>query len=287
MAELNFNAANVEPDTGVSDPVPAGWYNVCADESDIKPTKDGMGARLQYRFKILDGQFAGRKLFAGFNIRNANPVAQEISFKQLSALAHACGVLNVTQTEVLHNIPIKVRVKIKKATDEYEAGNEITAFKNINEQVGGATAAAAPGAPAPAGVPTPNAPPAPAATGAVPAAGWGAGAGAPAPTQPWTGAAAPAAPTAPPVAPPPPFTPAPPPPAAAAFPPPGWTPHPAAPGHFYMGQEVLTEADLRARYAAPPAPPVAAVPPPPAAPAGPDPAAVAGAATPPWQTPAA
>lgn len=42
---------------------------------------------------------------------------------------------------------------------------------------------------------------------------------------------------------------APPPPAAAPapFPPPGWTPHPEAPGYFYQGQEVLSEAQLRAR----------------------------------------
>ena len=44
----------------------------------------------------------------------------------------------------------------------------------------------------------------------------------------------------------------PPPPAAAAappapFPPAGWTAHPTAPGYFYRGQEVLSEADLRAR----------------------------------------
>lgn len=40
------------------------------------------------------------------------------------------------------------------------------------------------------------------------------------------------------------------------FPPAGWIPHPQAPGQFYCGQEVLTEADLRTRYA--PAAPVVA-----------------------------
>lgn len=53
----------------------------------------------------------------------------------------------------------------------------------------------------------------------------------------------------------------------ADFPPDGWLAHPSAPGHFYKGQEVLTEAALRAKY--PPAPPVAVqAPPPPPAPAG-------------------
>lgn len=48
---------------------------------------------------------------------------------------------------------------------------------------------------------------------------------------------------------------APPPPPAAAqapasFPPSGWTLHPNAPGYYYKGQEVLSEADLRAKGAA-------------------------------------
>lgn len=41
-----------------------------------------------------------------------------------------------------------------------------------------------------------------------------------------------------------------PPPAPVAFPPAGWTAHPSAPGYYYMGQEVLAEADLRARVGA-------------------------------------
>ena len=63
----------------------------------------------------------------------------------------------------------------------------------------------------------------------------------------------------PPVAPPPPIASPP----AAAFPPVGWTKHPHAPGHYYKGQEVKTEAELRAMVtpAAPPPPPVAPPPP--------------------------
>lgn len=51
-----------------------------------------------------------------------------------------------------------------------------------------------------------------------------------------------------PASPPPlPGVPVPPLPTAPAFPPPGWIAHPAAPGYFYKGTEVLTEAALRAR----------------------------------------
>jgi hypothetical protein len=40
--------------------------------------------------------------------------------------------------------------------------------------------------------------------------------------------------------------PPPPPPPPTVFPPPGWTAHPSAPGYYYRGQEVLSEAQLRA-----------------------------------------
>lgn len=37
------------------------------------------------------------------------------------------------------------------------------------------------------------------------------------------------------------------PPVPASFPPAGWLPHPSAPGYYYSGTEVLTEAQLRAK----------------------------------------
>ena len=135
MALLNFDASQVQPNEGGLDPVPAGWYNVNLIESDIAPTKDGAGRLLNLKFTILDGQFANRKIYNRLNIVNANPTAQEIARGQLSALCHACGVIQVADSAQLHGIPLKVRVKITPAKDGYEAKNEITAFKNINDVV--------------------------------------------------------------------------------------------------------------------------------------------------------
>lgn len=148
MAQLNFDATQVEPDTGF-DTVPAGWYNVMMDESDLKPTKDGAGTYLQARFNVMDGQYRGRKLFARLNIRNSNAQAQEIALRQLSAIGHAVGVLHIQDSQQLHGLPLKVKVKIRKGDDNYEDQNEIISYKNINEpvEVVGAGGAAA-GAPA-------------------------------------------------------------------------------------------------------------------------------------------
>lgn len=195
MAQLNFDARTVVPDSGQQDPVPAGWYNVVIDKSEMKPTKDGTGMRLELQFKIIDGQFTNRKIFEGLNLQNANPVAQEIAYKQLSAIAHAVKVLLVEDSSQLHNIPMKVKVKLKAASGQYEAGNSIVAYKDINEVVAATPVAIAPVAPAAFGA----APPPPAAF-APPAAAAPAAWAPPAAAQPWAGAAAPVAAPAPAVA---------------------------------------------------------------------------------------
>lgn len=157
MAQLNFDATQVAPDLGF-ETVPAGWYNAMIDESEMKPTKDGSGAYLQTRFNIIDGQYANRKIYMRLNLRNTNPVAQEIAYKQLSAIAHAVGVLHVQDSSQLHGLPMKIKVKLRKDTSgQYEDSNEISSIKNINEQVDmGSQAGAAPAGGMPPGFGAPQ-----------------------------------------------------------------------------------------------------------------------------------
>jgi len=161
MATLNFNAAQVPTDFGTQDCVPAGWYNVMVDETEMKPTKDGSGAYLQVRFTVLDGQYVNRKVFTRMNLQNSNPTAQEIAYKQLSALCHAVNVLQLQDSVQLHGLPLKVKVKVRKdSTGQYEDQNEVTAYKNINEHVDmqAAPATVSTGFGTPQQVPTPPVP---------------------------------------------------------------------------------------------------------------------------------
>lgn len=175
MAQLNFDASTVSPSESI-EAIPAGWYNAQIDQSEMKPTKDGSGAYLELRFSVLDGQYANRKVFGRLNLRNANPVAQEIAYKQLSAICHATGVLQVQDSQQLHGRPMKIKVSVRAASGDYEASNELKAFKNINEQVDGPV-----GAPAAQGGAPWAGQQAPAAQQAAPWAG--APAATPAPTQ--------------------------------------------------------------------------------------------------------
>lgn len=135
MAQFQFDARQFQPDAGISDPVPKGWYNVMAEKSEMKPTKGGDGFYLEFTHTIVDGKYQGRKLYDRYNIRNNNPQAQDIAYRQLSALSHAVGVLGWQDSANLHNIPFKVKVKVRAGDGQYEASNDVISRKNINEKV--------------------------------------------------------------------------------------------------------------------------------------------------------
>ena len=255
-AVLNFDASTVAPDTGAQDALPAGWYDAMMESSEMKPTKDTTGAYLECKFNVLaPAHSAGRKIYARLNLRNANPTAQEIAYKQLSAICHATRILQVADSAQLHNIPLKLKLKVRKPDGDYDASNEVTAYKNINEVVTLAGAAAVTGA-------FPTQATAPVIPGFAPQA-----------PQPPAYAPAPAAPVYAPAPGAPVYAPAPAPAAA-----PQWQP-PAQPQQWQppAAQAPAPAAPVYQQPAPAPAPQPA-----------PNPAtAVAQSATPPWMTPPA
>lgn len=170
-AQLNFDASTVAPSAAL-DPVPAGWYKVHITDSEAKPTGKGDGFYLELEMEVLDGSYAGRKIFDRLNLSNPNPVATEIAYKTLSAICHAVGVIQVADSAQLHNRPMQAKVALRAAGPgadgkHYEASNEVKGYKGIEQAGQAAPPAFAPSAPPPAAAPaapwTPPAAPAPAA----------------------------------------------------------------------------------------------------------------------------
>lgn len=185
MVAMNFDATTVAPDEGRM-AVPKGWYNVIMVESERKPTQDGSSNYLRTVYDIVDGQYKGMKLYNNFNDQHANPVTREIAAKQFSALMHAVGVMQITDTSQLHNRPMKVKVKLRvDNTGQYDDQNDITAYKPMSFETPANAAGPSTG---PAGTPVAGfVPPAagftppPVAAAAAPAAAWAPPAVAPAP----------------------------------------------------------------------------------------------------------
>lgn len=163
MAKLNFDASTVDPQS-TFDPIPAGDYTVMIIDSDMKSTKNNMGKYLELTLQVVEGPMNGRLIWDRLNLVNANPKVVEIAQRQLSAICHAVGVMNVTDSVQLHNIPMVARVTYVPAEGQYQAKNEVKGYK----PVGGATAQ--PQAQAPAARPA-AANPAQAAQASRPAAG--------------------------------------------------------------------------------------------------------------------
>ena len=161
-----FDANAVEPSN--FDVFPAGKYLSQIVSSEMRPTKDGRGQYLFLELDILEGPFAGRKLFDRLNLVNDNPDTVDIATRTLSSICRATGQMQVKDSEQLHLIPLIADVRVRPPKGQYGESNSIRYLPRN----AAAPATRAPGAyasaPAPATAPSPQPQP---ATPMAPAAG--------------------------------------------------------------------------------------------------------------------
>jgi hypothetical protein len=128
----NFDANNVEPAAPI-DVISPGDYLAQIVRSDMKDTKDSQGKFLELEFDILEGEYQGRKLWARLNLVNRNEKAQQIAQRELSAICHATGQIQISDSEALHFKPLVLTVHAKPAGPDKggvhrEAQNEIKGY---------------------------------------------------------------------------------------------------------------------------------------------------------------
>ena len=131
---LNFDATTVQPQETSFAPIPAGNYLAVVTSSEVKPLKSGNGTGVSLQFQIVDGQYANRRIYSNINIQHSNPKAEGIGQSQLSQLCHATGILQLKDTQELHNIPVNIKVKIRVAApgSNYDDQNDITGYESAN-----------------------------------------------------------------------------------------------------------------------------------------------------------
>lgn len=123
------------------EPLAAGWYSATISEANLKPTKAGTGEYIILRFDITSPEAAGRVVFTNLNIRNPNPVAQEIGFKQMGEVMAAIGLASVQDTDQFVGGNLQIKLSIKD-DPQYGKQNEVKAYKALE-----ASAPAAPTTP--------------------------------------------------------------------------------------------------------------------------------------------
>ena len=128
MANLNgFDANNVDPAADF-EPIPAGNYPAIITASEMKPTKNGTGRYLELTFDVLEGAHKGRLLWSRLNIENPSAQAVGIAQGELSAICRAVGVMQPKDSAELHNLPLTVKVKVRKREDNGDLTNEVRGY---------------------------------------------------------------------------------------------------------------------------------------------------------------
>lgn len=147
MAQLGttFDANTVEPNKPF-EVVPPDKYLVQITNSEVRPTKKGDGQYVWLELDIIDGPFAGRKIWDNLNLWNPNQQAVDIAQRTLSAICHATGQMAVNDTEQLHFRPLVADVRVKPAEGQYLTSNIVKGYLPADGDAASAQRAPAPAA---------------------------------------------------------------------------------------------------------------------------------------------
>jgi hypothetical protein len=125
----DFNTDDYDAAAGF-EPIPAGWYPVEVEDAELKTTKAGTGKYVKVELTVIGEEYTGRKLFPNINVENPNAKAVEIGLRKMTALALACGLKHIGDTDELIGHQIECRVKIK-TEQGHEPDNEVVAYRAL------------------------------------------------------------------------------------------------------------------------------------------------------------
>lgn len=108
-----FNANSFDPAQGGSQ-FPIGRHVVQVSGSAIKPTQDQTSGFLELKCIIQDGAHAGTECSHRFNIYHKDDQPRNIAERQLSAVCHVTGIMELHDTEQLHGQYYIVDVGMQK-----------------------------------------------------------------------------------------------------------------------------------------------------------------------------
>lgn len=124
---------SAEPVTLDFDPIPAGNYVLAMKEQEVLENKKGTGSYLKAEFQVIEGEYAGRKIWFNFNVMHESAKTQQIGRGQLAALHLAVGGVGIPEDgALLLDKPFIGKVSVEPGSDGYKAGNSIKSFKKYD-----------------------------------------------------------------------------------------------------------------------------------------------------------
>ena len=125
MAQLTgFNAAETPAEMGFS-PLPAGTYRAMIVESEQKANKAETGTYLMLKYQIIEGDYKDRYISSFLNLDHPKADVVRMAKGELSCVCHATGILQPTDSQQLHNIPVDLDIKVFKDKHTGEMQNRI------------------------------------------------------------------------------------------------------------------------------------------------------------------
>jgi hypothetical protein len=114
MAQLHdtFDATGVAPAAPL-ELLPPGRYGAQIVNSEMRVTRAGTGQYLWLEMDVIEGPHQGRKIWDQLNLVNPSPQTVEIAQRTLSAICHAVGQLQVSDSEQLHFRPLQVTLAVE------------------------------------------------------------------------------------------------------------------------------------------------------------------------------
>lgn len=152
-----FDPTQHEP-TAEFEPIPAGWYAMRILSTEVKATKSGAGKYLELQLEVDSAHhpnIGARRVFDRLNLWNPNAAAVDIANRTLSAICYALGLKSLEDTDQLCGQLLAVQVKVREATAEYAANNEVKLYDALDNRI--TKSGAAPAAPAATAQPSPAA----------------------------------------------------------------------------------------------------------------------------------
>jgi len=142
MASFDFDASSVPATEKNYEVLAPGWYTASVTGAEVKATKSGTGQYLRVEYTISGPSGAGRKVWSNYNVRNENPKAESIGREQLAELCRCVGLARVNDTDQLLGCTVSVKIKVREASNGYEAQNEVQGHKALEGSAPPAPAAA-------------------------------------------------------------------------------------------------------------------------------------------------
>lgn len=138
--KLNMDFSNDAPLTEFG-ALPDGEYTAMITAVEQRDTKAGDGSYLNLELTVLEGEFAGRKVWDVLNLWNQSAKAVEIARRTMRSITEAIGTSpKVTDTDELIDKPLVIKVSLEKQ-EGFKDRNRIVAYKSAG---GEAVAPAAP-----------------------------------------------------------------------------------------------------------------------------------------------